>query len=67
MICPLSNDFMLFPVQDECGHYYDYRSLRAHQLNSTDPFTCLLNNSPNQGLLTVKFDKSRFDFIQRHL
>ncbi len=69
MICPLSNDFMLFPVKDRCGHYFDYRSIRAHQLqSSSQPLICPISKrKENKGLSQLEFDKSRFDFIQRCL
>ena len=47
MTCALTGKFMLFPVKDHCKHphYFDYRSLRAYQLNSTTtkPSECPLN------------------------
>lgn len=69
MVCPLSNDFMLFPVKDNCNppHYLDFRSIRAYQLNpaTTDPSECPISlKKPNRGLTLMKFDKAQFDSTQ---
>lgn len=67
MICPISGDFMYFPVVDSCGHHFDFRSLRAYQLNPTTarPLECPISTTkPNRGLAQIKFDKAQFDRIQ---
>jgi hypothetical protein len=65
MICPISNDFMLFPVKDRCNHYFDYRSLRAYQLNlaTADPHACPITHDPNK-LDQIQFDVGLFNQIQ---
>jgi|GEM_PF-3442827 len=67
MICPISGSFMLFPVKDKCGHYFDFRSLRAYQLNPNTQHPCecpISSKKPNVGLTDLQFDKARFDAIQ---
>lgn len=67
MVCPISNDFMLFPVQDSCRHphRFDYRSIRAYQLNpnTASPLTCPISGAPN-ALLETQFDVGTFNEIQ---
>lgn len=74
MVCRISGDFMLFPVKDKCpggGHPFDYRSIRAYQLNCIKPeeaLQCPVSTiKPNKGLSEITFDKTRFDEIQRIL
>jgi hypothetical protein len=70
MRCPLSGSFILFPVKDKCGHYFDYRSVRARQLNPAvqNPLECPISSKkPNIGLSQLVFDKARFDLIQEVL
>lgn len=69
-ICPLSGDFMLFPVKDSCDeeHEFDYRSVVAYQLNvhPNRPHECpIASKKPNLGWLTIRFNKGKFDYIQR--
>lgn len=72
LICPISKNFILFPVKDNCkhAHYFDYRSVRAFQLNpkNVNLNSCPLNRKkPNNGLQSIQFDKGMFDFIQSRL
>lgn len=70
MVCPLSEDFMMFPVKDKCGHLFDYRSVIAYQLdpNTSKPLECPIScKKPNNGLLILSFDMEKFRYIQSHI
>ncbi|MFZ0565707.1 MAG: hypothetical protein WAM28_05945, partial [Chlamydiales bacterium] len=68
-VCPISLDFMHFPVKDRCGHYFDYRSVVGYQQqNKTNPLECPLSHKKgNIGLARIQFDKSKFDAIMRRI
>lgn len=50
--------------------FFDYRSVRAYQLDprTQNPMECPVSaKKPNMGLVQLKFDKAKFDEIQRIL